>query len=206
MHRSALFLILFALALTGNAMSFPGPRQQQPQLKAIHKVDPEYPEEARNAGVQGKVVLEITIEENGEVSEAKVINGHRLLNQAAIDAVKQWRFSNPLKEQAVVQLTIAFTLDDQPAAPREEQPALKNIHKVNAVYPEEAKRKRIQGEVAVEINVNDKGEVTDARAVSGEEVLRPAAVEAAKQFRFSNNVNKNVKATLTFNFVLGEKK
>ena len=206
MHRSALFLLLFALTLTGSAMTLPIPQQEQPQLKAIHKVDPEYPEEARSAGVEGKVVVEVTIEENGEVSEAKVVSGHRLLQQAAIDAVKQWRFSNPLKSQAVVQLTIVFTLEDQPAPPKPEQSSLKNIHKVDAVYPEEAKRKRVQGSVAVEIKVSDKGEVTDARAVSGDELLRHSAVDAAKQFRFSNSLKTTVTATLTFNFVLGDKK
>jgi len=52
--------------------------------------------------------------------------------------------------------------------------------------------------------VNDTGEVTDARAVSGNDMLRQAAIDAAKQFRFSNNVHKPVTATITFNFVLGK--
>src|SRR5262249_21321168 len=102
-------------------------------------------------------------------------------------------------------LTLAFTLDDQPASSRPEQ-SLRNIHRVNAVYPEEAKRRHIQGEVEVEIMVNDKGEVTEAKAVSGDELLRRAAVDAAKQFRFTNSMNTSVAATLTFNFVLGANK
>src|SRR5262249_11061395 len=136
---------LVALTLTGSAMAFPL-QQKQPQVRAIHKVDPEYPEEARSAGVQGNIVLDVTINENGEVSDAKVVSGHRLLRQAAIDAAKQWRFSNPQKIEVVIQLTLAFTLDDQPASSRPEQ-SLRNIHRVNAVYPEEAKRRHIQGEV-----------------------------------------------------------
>lgn len=85
-------------------------------------------------------------------------------------------------------------------------PSLKVIHRVDAAYPEEARQERIQGEVGVEIAVNDKGAVIDARALSGHEKLRAGAVEAAKQFRFENGYKKTVAATLTFNFVLGEKK
>jgi TonB family protein len=202
MRRSAFFLFVFALSITASALGFPVQQREQQQLKAIQKVDPEYPEEARAAGVDGKVVVEVTIEETGEVSKAKVISGHRLLQQAAVDAVKQWRFSNPLKSQAVVQLTIVFSLEDQPAPPQPEKSTLKNTHKVDAVYPEEAKRKDVQGEVAVEITVNGKGEVTEARAVNGDTLLRKAAVDAAKQFRFTNSLNTTVVATLTFNFVL----
>jgi TonB family protein len=202
MRRSAFFLFVFALSITASALGFPVQQREQQQLKAIQKVDPEYPEEARAAGVDGKVVVEVTIEETGEVSKAKVISGHRLLQQAAVDAVKQWRFSNPLKSQAVVQLTIVFSLEDQPAPPQPEKSTLKNTHKVDAVYPEEAKRKGVQGEVAVEITVNGKGEVTEARAVNGDALLRKAAVDAAKQFRFTNSNNTTVVATLTFNFVL----
>ena len=44
----------------------------------------------------------------------------------------------------------------------------------------------------------------EARAVSGNDVLRQAAVDAAKQFRFSNDLRAPVAATLTFNFVLGK--
>jgi len=74
------------------------------------------------------------------------------------------------------------------------------------VYPEEAKRQRIHGEVAVEIHVDENGRVTDARAQSGHEVLRKPAVDAARQFRFSNDLKAPVAATLTFNFVLENKK
>lgn len=208
--RSGLFLVIAVLAISANAVAAIKQQQQEQTVKVIRQVPPVYPEEAKRVRVEGNVVLDVTVEENGEVSLVKVVNGHRLLQQAAVDAAKQWRFSNPFSDSVTIQLTIAFALKADSAPGKEqastEERTLKNTHKVDAVYPEDAKRQGIQGEVAVEIKVNDDGLVTDARAVSGNELLRQAAVDAAKQFRFSNSRGTTVAATLTFNFVLGNKK
>ena len=64
--------------------------------KLIHRVDPKYPELARRARVRGLVLLQVTVDEEGKVTEVRVIRGHPLLNQAAIDAVSQWRYSPTL--------------------------------------------------------------------------------------------------------------
>ncbi|MBA2502204.1 MAG: TonB family protein, partial [Pyrinomonadaceae bacterium] len=48
-----------------------------------------------------------------------------------------------------------------------------------------AKQSGVEGDVTVEFTVNDQGEVTDARAIEGHQLLRAAAVEAMRQFRFS---------------------
>ena len=58
----------------------------------VHRVEPDYPEEARRQGVQGAVVLEVHINHAGAVQELKLISGSPLLAQAATDAVRQWRF------------------------------------------------------------------------------------------------------------------
>lgn len=59
----------------------------------IKYVAPVYPEIARRARVSGVVILEITIDPTGVVSNAKVLRPVALLDQAAVDAVKQWRFT-----------------------------------------------------------------------------------------------------------------
>ncbi|HRD03040.1 MAG TPA: energy transducer TonB [Candidatus Saccharicenans sp.] len=59
-----------------------------PQL--IKRVDPVYPEAARQAGVEGTVVLEVTTDIYGRVANIRVLKSVPSLNQAAIDAVKQW--------------------------------------------------------------------------------------------------------------------
>jgi TonB family protein len=58
----------------------------------IHRVEPEYPEAARLQGIQGSVVLEVQIHPDGTVEELKIVSGQPLLADAAIAAVKQWRF------------------------------------------------------------------------------------------------------------------
>jgi TonB family protein len=58
----------------------------------IHKVMPEYPEPARQAGLQGSVVLDIVVNAQGAVTQVRFVSGPEALSQAAIDAVRWWRF------------------------------------------------------------------------------------------------------------------
>jgi protein TonB len=59
---------------------------------ASKKVEPEYPSRARAAGVRGKVSINITVSETGNVIEAVIIKGHPLLRDAALQAARQWEF------------------------------------------------------------------------------------------------------------------
>ena len=63
---------------------------QEPRVLAM--VPPVYPKLASTARVSGTVVLEATLTEQGTVEEIKVISGHPLLVEAAIAALKQWRY------------------------------------------------------------------------------------------------------------------
>jgi TonB family protein len=63
------------------------------ESKLIRKVEPIYPELAKKARVQGKVTLQITVDQEGNVTDASVIKGHPLLDDAAINAVRQWKYS-----------------------------------------------------------------------------------------------------------------
>jgi protein TonB len=53
---------------------------------------PKYPIDAKQAGVSGTVVMEATIGQDGAVKELRVVSGPQLLQQAAMDAVKTWRY------------------------------------------------------------------------------------------------------------------
>ena len=64
-----------------------------PPPKKTVDVPPVAPPPARQANVHDVVLLEITIATTGAVKAAKVLRGHPLLNQAALDAVKQWRYT-----------------------------------------------------------------------------------------------------------------
>jgi periplasmic protein TonB len=59
---------------------------------AILKTSPIYPAIAREAGVQGTVVLMATISRNGTIENLRVASGPAMLRQAAIEAVKTWRY------------------------------------------------------------------------------------------------------------------
>jgi TonB family protein len=75
----------------------------------------------------------------------------------------------------------------------------------DAKYPTKAKPDEASGNVTVEVKVNQRGKVTSARALDGVQVLRAAAVRAAKQAAFSpeklNNKGRAVLGTITYNFV-----
>jgi len=56
----------------------------------IKQVPPEYPPIARAARIQGTVVLQVLIDKHGNVSQVGVVSGHPMLQQAALEAVRQW--------------------------------------------------------------------------------------------------------------------
>ena len=82
--------------------------------KIINKVQPVYPPIAKSARVQGKVVLQAIISKNGTIENLKVVSGHPMLTQAAIDAVSRWRYQpyilngEPVEVETNVEVT--FTL------------------------------------------------------------------------------------------------
>jgi TonB family protein len=57
-----------------------------------HKVLPDYPEAARQAGIQGSVALDVIVNADGAVAQVKVVSGPEALGQAAKDAVRWWRY------------------------------------------------------------------------------------------------------------------
>jgi len=60
--------------------------------RAKTKVQPAYPELARKMNISGTVKIEIVVAPNGSVKEARVVGGHPVLANAALDAAKKWRF------------------------------------------------------------------------------------------------------------------
>ncbi len=63
------------------------------ESKLIKKVIPTYPPLAQRMRLSGTVILVVTIDEEGNVADIKLQSGNPVLNQAAIDAVKQWKYS-----------------------------------------------------------------------------------------------------------------
>jgi TonB family protein len=80
------------------------------------------------------------------------------------------------------------------------------LKKVPPAYPAEAKAAEVSGEVEVQVTISEEGRVIEAIAISGPELLREAAVQAAKKWVFkptkANGVPVKVQGILTFNFTL----
>jgi protein TonB len=77
-------------------------------------VAPVYPPLAVAARVEGNVILECVIGEDGRVSGIAVVRGHPLLDAAAVEAVRQWRYApsllNGVHVSVVLSVTVAFRL------------------------------------------------------------------------------------------------
>jgi periplasmic protein TonB len=80
----------------------------------IYKVQPEYPSLARQARIQGAVVLQAIISREGTIENLQVISGHPMLAPPAIQAVRQWRyrpyFLNGEAVEVETQVTVNFVL------------------------------------------------------------------------------------------------
>ena len=95
---------------------FGGTVSQVVPATVVQRVNPAYPPLARSQGVGGNVILDATIGANGSVRKVTVISGLATLSDAAVTAVKQWRFSPAMLNGKPVEvdqrITIVFKLPD----------------------------------------------------------------------------------------------
>jgi TonB family protein len=93
--------------------------------KLIRKLDPKYPSKAERGGVEGTVVLAATITKDGEVKDVRLISGDPLLAEAAVSAVRHWRYTPYMFEGRRVeirtQLSLTFVLHRSEHNCQEEQ-------------------------------------------------------------------------------------
>ena len=85
-----------------------GGRIQEP--KRIKGAAPKYPEAARMARLQGVVILECLISPRGTVAEVTIVQGQPLLEEAAVDAVRQWVYSPTLMDGVPVPVLMTVTV------------------------------------------------------------------------------------------------
>ena len=128
--RSLVLLILSVLLCdiaTSATVQRPTQEQSPPVIRkaggvlqgsATRKVEPSYPPLAKAARVSGAVVVELTIDEEGNVIAARAISGHPLLKDGAVAAAKGWKFTPTLLDGVPVKvigtITFNFNLDDNP--------------------------------------------------------------------------------------------
>lgn len=181
--------------------------------KLVKKVEPVYPDEAKEAGLEGAVVVEGLADEKGKVVKVKIIKGeHELLNNSAIAAVKQWEYEpfiiNGKPKRFEFTVTMRFKLNEKDEVTTKEEDVdtgidvdvgidvdefidlpddveLKLIKRVDPKYPREALKKLIGGKVVLEALIDNKGNVVDAKVIESEhETLNDAAIAAVKQWKY----------------------
>ena len=80
----------------------------------LRKIQPSYPPLARQARIQGSVLLQAEISKDGSIENLRLISGHPMLAPAAIEAVKQWKYKpyilNGEPVAVETQITVNFTL------------------------------------------------------------------------------------------------
>ena len=79
----------------------------------IRDVAPEYPQIAQRAGIQGMVIIEAVIATDGTVRDARVLRSIALLDRAALDAVRQWRYEPTRLNGVVVPVIVTVTVQFQ---------------------------------------------------------------------------------------------
>jgi TonB family protein len=169
----------------------------KPPLR-IKVVDPVYPEKARQAQVEGVVILEARTDERGNVEDVMVLRSVPALDQAAIDAVKQWKYEpmlvNGKPQKVVFDVTVRFMLkpgDKEQALDKFAQGAVKAegtieppmlIKSVDPVYPPEARKAGVEGVVILSAKTDATGHVQDVMILRSVPLLNQAAIDAVRQW------------------------
>lgn len=175
----------------------------------IRDVRPIYPPLAQAGQVSGMVIAEVRIGTDGLVEDARILKSIPLLDQAALDAITQWRFRPTLMNgrpvPVIMTVTVNFTLDKSQFVPREgievvpepqgratlsTQPVSPNrmpevIKEVKPTYPADARAANLQGTVEVKATIGTDGKVTDVRVVRSIPMLDEAAIAAVRQWEFT---------------------
>jgi len=175
--------------------------------KLIKEVAPVYPEIAKQAAIEGVVILEATTNIYGRVIDTKILRSIPLLDQAAIKAVKQWVYE-PVKiggepKGIIFTVTVAFRLDDKSTKGQilswsaEDEEFAKGAVKAEGeikpprlvkeavpIYPLEAQQAQVSGVVILAARLDVEGKVKAVRILRSIPKLDQAAIDAVRQWEY----------------------
>lgn len=195
--------------------------------KQTKKVNPAYPLAAQLERVQGMVVLEAIIDVDGKVRDVRVLRSAPFLDQAAVDAVRQWEYEPAQRDgkptPVVMTMTTTFRIDGGreygplivppwPAAEGAvrvggEIAVPRQTRTVRPDFPDEARRARTGGAVLLEALIGPDGKVTDVRVIRSSPLFDKEAVDAVRKSEWEptriNGVAVPIVLTVTvpFSFV-----
>jgi TonB family protein len=92
--NAALFAAALTLAVAVGPIHVGAQQAQSEEIvrRAKSKVQPQYPDLARKMKITGTVKIEVMVSPNGIVKGARIVGGHPVLANAALDAARRWRF------------------------------------------------------------------------------------------------------------------
>jgi len=100
-------LLVSLFVLTPIAPALHAQTENNPR-KLIYRVEPEYPADLKRIRIGGLVRVDATISPSGAVEDATVAGGNPILAEAAVKAVKQWKYA-PLDTRTKAKLVFHFT-------------------------------------------------------------------------------------------------
>ena len=103
-----LVVVALAVSLVGVVCGAPQSSSDDGKRKIKVRVNPRYPEIARNMAIGGKVKIEVVIAADGHVKSANAIGGHPLLVQACLDVIREWKYE-PAPSESTQIVEIEFT-------------------------------------------------------------------------------------------------
>jgi TonB family protein len=186
--------------------------------KKIKDVKPVYPPLAETARISGVVIAEIVIDTNGDVRDARILRSIPMLDQAALDAIRQWRYTpttlNGVPVELVMTVTVSFTLGSEPTPTVGQAPLRvggdikepRKIYDAKPYYPPAAQAAGVQGIVILEAIIGVDGRVSSAKVLRSVPMLEEAAIDAVTQWVYEptllRGVPVSVVMTVTVNFTL----
>jgi TonB family protein len=190
--------------------------------KAISLPKPVFPKEAKNIVASGSITVQVKLDEEGNVIEARACSGHPLLRESAVKAARQAKFKPTLLSGIPVKVSGVIIYNFTPETINDEvvvlacPPNMSNtkvlngfaINLVKPEYPRELKEQRLSGAVNVQVTIDEDGKLFSATAVSGYQELRKYAVEAVKKSTFKRFVRcgqpVKVIGVIVYNFIPSE--
>jgi TonB family protein len=182
-----LFVLFSAIVLLWMLPAFP---QEKPSgttaPKVIATANPTYTEAARAAKFQGVVVVQITVDNTGNIRDPKVIRGVGYgLDEKAIEAVQKWKFKPATRDgvpvPATLNVEVLFRLDA--ATPANDHP--KVTIDADSAQPRPSGKPRWEGTVQLEALVDKNGTVKSVKVIRSQgKGLDEKAIEQVKKWKF----------------------
>jgi protein TonB len=198
---SAMVPLAFVLAASSVAAQTAPVRVGYVASPAIaSRVDPVYPDAAHAAGVAGTVRVQVEVNVDGTVQDVQLVTSIPLLDQAALDAVRQWTFKPTLlngKPTAAV-MEIDVNVPNIVRVGGAIRAPIKIAH-ADPIYPPEAQAAGIQGIVILELMISPEGRVEGTRVLRSVPALDDAASAAVRQWMFTPTLLNGVPTWILYN-------